>query len=99
MKKNFQGSSRNVLPLNTLEQDSNIVRSVFIVDFEQLYVHFYRMVSQETLWYALNNRYITTLFCMSFDNIDLQIIRLTEHAEILKEPFLQFQIFFILLKR
>ena len=36
---------------------------------------------------------------MSFDNIDLQIIRLTEHAEILKEPFLQFQIFFILLKR
>ena len=96
MKKNFQGSSRNVLPLNTLEQDSNIVRSVFIVDFEQLYVHFYRMVSQETLWYAPNNR---TLFSMSFDNIDLQIIRLTEHAEILKEPFLQFQIFIILLKR
>lgn len=29
---------------------------------DRLCVHFYWMVSQETLWYALNNGYMTTLF-------------------------------------
>ena len=89
---------------NTLEQASSTPLSVFIVGFEErstiAFVYIFTEWFPKKLCDMLSTMDIWQLcLCMSFDNIDLQIIYLTEYAKVLKEPFLQFQVFFILLKR